>query len=232
MQKYNTIEVLKNQDLKANLNNLAKSFSKSEMCPKAFKDKPDEIYIAILKGLELGISPMQACQSICVVNGTPMLYGSIVYSLGMSHTNFENYDVEYKDNFETCKATIFRKKGNPIVFEYTKKEAEAEGLLSRDVWKKHLKKMLWRRATRVAFEMAFPDAYAGISLSEEEKVEDIQKIQPTTKLQQQNVEIQEIELEVNIPENASEIMEKSQKEFEEKRQKEIAEMNKQETLII
>lgn len=213
MQKYNIIEVLNNQTLKVDLNNIAKSFSKSEMCPKSFKDKPEEVYIAILKGLELGISPMQACQSICVVNGTPMLYGSIVYSLGMSHPNFESYDVEYSDNFESCKAIINRKKGKPVIFEYTKKEAEMEGLLGRDVWKKHLKKMLWRRATRVAFEMAFPDAYAGISLSEEEKIEDIQK-QPTSKLQTVIAEpIEEITM---------------QEIDEEKLQKEIEERNKQE----
>ena len=48
MQKYNIIEVLNNQNLKVDLNNLAKSFSKSEMCPKGFKDKPKRIVLQYL----------------------------------------------------------------------------------------------------------------------------------------------------------------------------------------
>ena len=127
-------------------------FSVSEMCPKNFKNKTEEVYIAILKGLELGISPMQACQSIGIVNGVPMLYGSIVYSLGISHPNFDSYDAEYNEDFTKCKTTVYRKKGKPVVYEFSKEDAKNEGILEGMVWKKHLKKMLWRRATRVALD--------------------------------------------------------------------------------
>ena len=124
-----------------------------------------------------------------------MLYGSIVYSLGISHPNFDSYDAEYNEDFTKCKTTVYRKKGKPVVYEFSKEDAKNEGILEGMVWKKHLKKMLWRRATRVAFEIAFPDAYAGISTTEEERIDDLQSKTSKTSQTVRDIEMQEIEIE-------------------------------------
>jgi hypothetical protein len=47
----------------------------SDFAPKDFRGKPESCVLAMQHGAELGLSPMQAIQSIAVVNGRPSVYG-------------------------------------------------------------------------------------------------------------------------------------------------------------
>src|ERR1051326_8757368 len=57
------------------------TLAKSDLVPKDFVDKPANILVAIQWGLEFGLQPMQAMQSIAVINGRPSLWGDAVIAL-------------------------------------------------------------------------------------------------------------------------------------------------------
>src|SRR3990167_6771832 len=53
---------------------LADAVSKSGMAPRGM-EKPETITIAIMHGLEIGLTPLQALQRIAVINGRPAIWG-------------------------------------------------------------------------------------------------------------------------------------------------------------
>src|SRR6185436_6230774 len=53
---------------------LSELIAASGMAPKDMKEAP-QIAVAIMHGLEVGLTPMAALQSIAVVNGRPSVWG-------------------------------------------------------------------------------------------------------------------------------------------------------------
>ncbi|AKR49480.1 hypothetical protein [Acetobacter pasteurianus] len=49
----------------------SKMAANSDLMPKDYKGKPENIMIAVQMGSELGLAPMQAIQNIAVINGRP-----------------------------------------------------------------------------------------------------------------------------------------------------------------
>lgn len=62
---------------------LAKAVAASGMAPYGM-NTPEQITIAIMHGLELGLPPMQAIQRIAVVNGRPTVWGDAIPALLLS----------------------------------------------------------------------------------------------------------------------------------------------------
>lgn len=52
---------------------MATMLSKSNIVPKDFYGKPENCFVAIGFGMEIGLPPLQAIQNIMVVNGRPNL---------------------------------------------------------------------------------------------------------------------------------------------------------------
>ena len=44
------------------------AIAKSSFCPAKYKNHPEDVLVAILMGLEVGLKPMQALQNIAVIN--------------------------------------------------------------------------------------------------------------------------------------------------------------------
>lgn len=64
----------------------------TEMVPKAYRGKPDDILVAMLHGQEVGLPHLQALQSIAVVNGVPSIYGDAALALARSSGKLEDFD--------------------------------------------------------------------------------------------------------------------------------------------
>src|ERR1051325_3957629 len=69
---------------------LAQWIAKSDLAPKDFKDKPQNVLIAMQMGLEVGLSPMQAIQNIAGINGRPSVWGDSVLALYQNHKDLES----------------------------------------------------------------------------------------------------------------------------------------------
>lgn len=106
---------------------------KSELFKKAKKDEADDTTIArcclaIMTGLDVGLSPAQAVQSIAVINGRCLIYGDAVPGLLWAH-GFDIDQVEASaSNNWTASCTITRPNGKKITRTFSKEQAKKAGL--------------------------------------------------------------------------------------------------------
>jgi len=63
------------------MRNFCAIIAKTEMVPKAYRGKPDDIMVAGSMGSRLGMDVFQAMQSIASINGVPSLYGDAALSM-------------------------------------------------------------------------------------------------------------------------------------------------------
>lgn len=75
---------------------LAQMFAKSALVPKDFHGKPEDVLVAIQLGTEIGFAPMQALQSIAVINGRPSVWGDGFLALIMSSLLYADHDEFYE----------------------------------------------------------------------------------------------------------------------------------------
>ena len=59
----------------------AKMVANSDFAPKEFRGKPEACLLAIQKGAEVGLTPLEALQSIAVINGRPTIWGDAALAL-------------------------------------------------------------------------------------------------------------------------------------------------------
>jgi hypothetical protein len=60
---------------------MSDTLSKSQLLPEHFRGKPSDVFLAIAFGLELGLGPIAALQSIYVIKGKPGLYADAMVAL-------------------------------------------------------------------------------------------------------------------------------------------------------
>jgi hypothetical protein len=75
---------------------LAQMFAKSELVPKNFRGRPEDIMVAIQYGLEIGLPPMAALSSIAVINGRASLWGDGFIAVLMSSPLYADHDEYYE----------------------------------------------------------------------------------------------------------------------------------------
>ena len=62
--------------------------AKSQLCPAAYRGKPDEVVIACAMGARLGLDPFAAMSGISVINGRASLWGDAMVAVAMQHPQF------------------------------------------------------------------------------------------------------------------------------------------------
>ena len=138
----------------------------SSIVPKDYIGKPGNCLVAIQWGMELGLQPMQAMQSIAVINGRPSLWGDAMLALVKAHPAFEWIKEECDGNVATC--TIMRRGEPEVVQSFSLEEAKRAGLTGKQgPWTQYPKRMLQMRARGFALRDAFPDALRGVVSAEE-----------------------------------------------------------------
>jgi hypothetical protein len=162
---------------KAALYRYCEAYSKSSFAPSGLRDKANDCYIIALKGMSLGLSPMASLDCMYVINNKPTLYGDAVIMLGKLSKDYCSHDCEFTGEGETYKCTITIHKKNsktPFVYSYSYQDAKAEGKFGNGgVWKSYTRDMIFRRASRKAFTMCFPESYMGTIASEYNSAKEI-----------------------------------------------------------
>ena len=65
---------------------IAEMLAKSTLVPKAYQGQPANVLVAMAYGDSFGMQPLQAMQSVAVVNGMPGLYGDgLLAEIGRAH---------------------------------------------------------------------------------------------------------------------------------------------------
>lgn len=169
---------------------MAKLMSETELVPKAFRNKAADTLVAIQMGAEVGLPPMQALQSIAVINGRPGIWGDGFLALLMASPVYQDHDEYYEVDEQrrdgltaddllkptTAAVCVFvrRGKATPVVRRFTVAQARQAGLLGLKAgagkegpWQTYPDRMLSMRARGFAGRDCFPDVLRGIQTLEE-----------------------------------------------------------------
>lgn len=147
----------------------AKLIASSDLAPKDYKGKAANIVVAVAMGADLGLSPMQALQSIAVINGRPSVWGDGQLAICRSHRDFENIAevVEGQGDERVAVCTVKRRGQSETVSRFSVKDAKTAGLWGTNVWARYPDRMLQNRARGFALRDSFADALKGIISAEE-----------------------------------------------------------------
>ena len=163
-------------------------------CPKDFLNKPAQILCAIQYGREIGLSPMQALQSIAVINGKPSIYGDGLIALCQSFSECEDIKEEFDAKTMTATCVVRRKGRSPVVHQWDVAKATKAGLWDKaGPWKQYPERMLQMRARGFALRDAFADRLKGIITAEEARdypTQEERQLKVVTPIRQE-IEVQE-----------------------------------------
>jgi hypothetical protein len=148
-----------------------KMMANSEFAPKDFRGKPESCVLAMQHGAELGLSPMQAIQSIAVVNGRPSLYGDTAKAICLAAPVCEWITETVEGDGETMVAICTAKRRGspePTVVQFSVADAKKAQLWGKSgPWTQYARRMLQMRARGFALRDAFPDVLRGLITAEE-----------------------------------------------------------------
>ena len=140
-----------------------------DMVPRHFQGNPQATMAAIVRGMEIGLAPMQALSSIAVVNGRPMIYGDALPAL-MQRAG-HHVDVEYEGSGDslTAVATLTRgDSGKSITRRFGMTDAKRAGLLGKQgPWMQYTARMLAHRARSWAIRDGAADALMGLHIADD-----------------------------------------------------------------
>ena len=138
------------------------------MLPKGCTDKEALARVAV--GIEMGMRPMQALNGIAMINGKPSLHTDSIPSIVAASGLLEDQGHEFTGEGDKLMCHYWcKKKGLPTVqyWDYSVNDAKTAGLLSRETWKNHLKKMLFNRARTYCLRNTFPEVLGNMYDSDE-----------------------------------------------------------------
>jgi hypothetical protein len=159
---------------------LANVISKSGMAPKDLKS-PEAVSIAIMHGLEVGLPPMMALQSIAVINGRPTLWGDGALGLVRATGELEEFEegVDGGGDKMTGYCRIKRKGQKTITHEFTVEDAKKAGLWNKEgPWRTYPRRMIVMRPRSWCLRDAFADVLKGLRIAEEVMDTDMRDITP------------------------------------------------------
>lgn len=166
---------------------IATAVCKAGMAPAGL-DSPEKAMVAIMHGMEVGLTPMAALQSIAVVNGRPTIWGDGAIGLVRGSGKMEWLKEEVTGEGEAMVATCeVKRKGEPesIKRSFSVADAKAAGLWMKTgrngaptPWVTYPKRMLTMRARAFALRDAFADVLRGLGIAEE--IQDIREPKDVT----------------------------------------------------
>jgi hypothetical protein len=145
--------------------------SKSQMVPRQYQGKPEDVLVAMQWGREIGLAPLQALQNISVINGKPSVYGDAAMALVQASPVCEGIEetIEGEGTANPTAICVAKRKGrSPVVAKFSVEDAKRAGLWGKQgPWQAYPKRMLQMRARGFALRDAFPDVLKGLITAEE-----------------------------------------------------------------
>jgi hypothetical protein len=149
----------------------AKMVAGSALVPSSYRGKPPDVLICIQMGYELGLAPIQALQSIAVINGKPSVYGdgalALVKASGLLEDHQEGIEGDGDNRVGFCR---MKRKGQETWAEarFSVADAKRAKLWTKSgPWTEYPERMLKMRARGFAMRDGFADVLRGLILREE-----------------------------------------------------------------
>jgi hypothetical protein len=159
---------------------LGQAIVASGMAPRGM-ETAEKCMIAIMRGLEVGLTPMQAVDNIAIVGGRPTLWGDAVIGLvrasGLCSYVRETIEGEGDEYAARCE-TLRRGESEPVVGMFSVADAKRAGLWGKSgPWQQYPDRMLKMRARAFALRDAYADVLGGLYLKEEIE-EEVRRARP------------------------------------------------------
>lgn len=126
----------------------------------------------MLKGTELGISPLQALDGINIIQGKPTISPALMLALINRSSELQDIKIDSQDN--ECVVTMIRKNRTAHTERFSMADAKKMGLDGKDNYLKQAKTMLKWRAVSACARIVFPDVIQGVYTPEEMGAETIE----------------------------------------------------------
>lgn len=149
---------------------LAKALSQSgDMIPKHYQGNAEMTMAAIIRGMEVGLAPMQALSSIAVINGRATIWGDALTALMQRAGHHIDVDVSGDGDTMVATATLTRgDTGKTIVRTFSASDAKVANLWGKQgPWQTHKKRMLGNKARNFAIRDGAADALMGMQVAED-----------------------------------------------------------------
>ena len=156
---------------------LARAYYASGLMPAAL-DSPEKVLVAVQLCRELNLPPMTSVGKICVINGTPSIFGDLPLALVQRSGKLEYIKEELFDEkgpldlnkplpaFFGASCTLKRIGQPELNRVFTQVDAVKAGIWGKKVWAVYPKRMMQMRARGWAIKDAFPDVIMGVSIAE------------------------------------------------------------------
>src|SRR5215471_11629599 len=152
------------------LERFANMAAKSNLVPRDYQGRPDNIMVAIQMGSELGLAPLQSLQNISVINGRPSLWGDAMLGLCRASHLCEDVVETLTGEGDNLTAVCVAKRAgsSPVTSRFSVADAKKAGLWGKGgPWQQYSARMLQMRARGFALRDAFPDLLRGLITAEE-----------------------------------------------------------------
>ncbi len=150
---------------------MANAVCRADMAPKGFEKNVEKVSVAIMHGLEVGLTPMAALQSIAVINGMPTIYGDGALALIRGSGLLEDMDETMTGEDDARKATCTMrrvKQTTPIQHSFSVEDAKQADLWGKKgPWQGYPQRMLQMRARSWCMRDGFADVLKGLGIREE-----------------------------------------------------------------
>lgn len=151
----------------AELMRFAEMIAPSSLVPEAFRGKPADVLVAMMRGKELGFSYMQSLYAFYVIKGKAGLYADAIVALALQHPKCKFFMlVDSTDTVSTYR-TLREGMPEPVTFSYTIEMARTAQLTSNPTYRTHPASMLRARASAALGRACYPDKLLGIYVDDE-----------------------------------------------------------------
>ncbi len=176
---------------------IAKTMVESNCIPDwhySQKNPIASVMMCLQKGIEVGLSPTEAVQKICRINGVLAIWGDAALALCKIAPDYEYCHETYDEENEMAICEVKRKGEPKIIRTFSKRDAETAGLWgkvykrkskdgtsyeTKGIWSYYPKRMLQMRARGFALRDCFPHILLGLYLIEEFAGKEEIEINPT-----------------------------------------------------
>jgi len=129
---------------------------RTELVPKAYRNRPDAALGAVLMGRELGLGEMSSLQLIDVIDGRPSLSAELLVSM-VRRQGHSILATEWSSDRCTVKGTRCDGDRDTMTVTWTMDDAQRAGLAGKGNWSRYPQAMLWARAVSQLVRALFPD---------------------------------------------------------------------------
>jgi hypothetical protein len=150
---------------------MARAVVASGMAPHGL-ETPEACLIAILHGLEVGLTPLSALQRIAVIDGRPTIWGdgamALVRASGLCRSVREWIEGDAPQDWTAFCEVLRRGESDPVTCRFAVEDARRAGLWGKPgPWSLYPRRMLQMRARAFALRDVFADVLGGLYLREE-----------------------------------------------------------------